>query len=317
MYQIGVDIGGTNIKLGLIDEALQIAARISVPFPHAGVDAAADAVFAAAQSALAQVGASLRDVQSVGIIIPGSIDPAGEVVIHAYNLDFHNVPFRRIVQARFGALPVYMANDADGAALAELYRGALRGCRTGVLMTLGTGVGGGLILNGRLFTGGMGHGVELGHMILDDGGAHCTCGNDGCIEAYCSASALGRQGARAMEKHPESLLAVRSGGDAGCIDARFVTDCAKSGDEVAVAVFDSYCSHLASACATLFNLLDSEVIAIGGGLCAAGAFLFDRLQPMVTERCFYHEARGKVVPAQLGNDAGMIGAAMLYFNAQK
>ena len=315
MYHIGVDIGGTNIKLGLVTAQRQLAAHVSVPFPHTTPAAAADAVLHAAEQALRQLDASMQDVSSVGVIIPGSLDPACEVILNAYNLDFHNVPFRTLIRERFFNAPVYMANDADGAALAELYCGALRGCKTGVLMTLGTGVGGGLILDGKLFSGGKGNGVELGHMFLLDGGAPCTCGNHGCIESYCSATALAHAGAVTMRAHPESLLYKVSGGDAQNVDARLVTDCARSGDPAAKAVFDDFVSHLASACATIFNLLDPEVLAIGGGLSAAGAFLFDPLQPLVTQRCFYHAARGALVPAQLGNDAGMIGAAMLHFNS--
>ena len=316
MYQIGVDIGGTNIKLGLVDEQLSLAARTSVPFPHKDADAAADAVRRAADDVLRQVGASDQDVQSVGIVVPGSLDAACRTVLDAYNLDFHNVPFRDLIERRFPGTPVYMANDADGAALAELYCGALRGCKTGVLITLGTGLGGGTILNGRLFTGGMRHGSELGHIYLVEGGDACTCGNRGCAEAYCSASALGRAGARAMQAHPESLLAKNSGGDAEKIDAKFVVDCVRAGDDTARAVFSEYLRHLAATCASIFNLLDPEVLAIGGGLCAAGDLLFEPLRALVNERCFYHAAHGALVPAQLGNDAGMIGAAMLHRNAQ-
>ena len=316
MYQIGVDIGGTNIKLGLVDEELSLAARTSVPFPHAGADAAADVIRAAADDVLRQVGASDKDVQSVGIILPGSLDAECRTVLDAYNLDFHNVPFRDLIERRFPGMPVYMANDADGAALAELYCGALRGCKTGVLITLGTGLGGGTILNGRLFTGGMHHGSELGHIYLVEGGEACTCGNQGCAEAYCSASALAREGARAMQARPDSLLAEKSGGRVEAVDAKLVVDCARAGDETATNVFSAYLRHLASACASIFNLLDPEVLAIGGGLSGAGDLLFAPLQELVNERCFYHAAHGALVPAQLGNDAGMIGAAMLHRNAQ-
>ena len=196
MYQIGVDIGGTNIKIGLIDENLNITARTMTPFPHGGGERVAREMARAIDEMLRDAGVRRDTVQSLGIVIPGSIDPAGEIVIDAYNLGFHNEPFRAVCERVFPDLPVRMANDADGAALAELYCGAFTGCRTAVLMTLGTGLGGGVILNGRLFHGGRGQGVELGHMILVDGGEPCTCGNAGCIEAYCAASALAREGVR-------------------------------------------------------------------------------------------------------------------------
>ena len=225
------------------------------------------------------------------------------------------MPLKALAQEAFGEIPVYLANDANGAALAELYAGAFRGCKTAVLFTLGTGLGGGIILGGHMFNGGMNQGVELGHMYLVNGGEHCTCGNDGCMEAYCAASALARDGQRAMKKHPESLIAAHAGGSPENVDAKLVIDCAKEGDETAKAVFDQYIDSLSSACASIYNLLDPEVIAIGGGVCGAGEFLFAPLREKTTGKCFY-KTHGKLVPAELGNDAGMIGAAMLHKDAQ-
>lgn len=314
MFEIGVDIGGTNIKYGLVNEALEIVAHGSIPFPKTTAEDMADKLAAALRAMLAEQG--VTEIGSIGIVVPGSIDRSGEVVIAAYNLGFHDVPLRAIMQARFPGVPVYIANDANGAALAELYKGAFVGCKTAVLFTLGTGFGGGIILDGKMFNGGMNHGVELGHSYLVEGGEACTCGNHGCIEAYCAASALARDGRRAMQAHPESMLAEKSGGDAAKVDARLVTDCAKAGDPAAKEVFDRYVEHLSAACATIFNMLDPEVLAIGGGLCGAGEFLFGPLQDKVTEKCFYSE-RGAVVPAVMGNDAGVVGAAMLRRDAEK
>lgn len=315
MFEIGVDIGGTNIKIGLVSEALEITARAVIPFPKTTAEDAVAQIAAAIRGLLAENGVGTESLGSIGILVPGSIDRAGERVIAAYNLGFRDVPLRALVCEEFPGVPVYLANDANGAALAELYKGAFRGCRTAVLLTLGTGLGGGMILDGRMFNGGRNQGCELGHMYLVEGGEHCTCGNDGCMEAYCAASALAREGRRAMEAHPESLLAKRSGGDAEKVDARLVTDCAKAGDAVAEAVFDRYLEHLSAACASIFNLLDPEVIAIGGGLCGAGEFLFGPLQDKVTEKCFY-PTRGALVPAVMGNDAGVVGAAMLRRDAE-
>lgn len=315
MYQVGVDIGGTNIKVGLVSQSLALLRSMSVPFPHAGAARVAQVIEQTVDSLLQQEGITRAAVQSVGIVVPGSIDAKGERVIDAHNLGFHDVPLKALIEARFSSLPVYLANDANGAALAELYAGAFRGCKTAVLLTLGTGLGGGIILGGHMFNGGMNQGVELGHMYLVNGGAHCTCGNDGCAEAYCAATALAREGRRAARENPESLLAERSAGDAEKIDARLVIDCAKAGDEAAGAVFAAYLDSLSSACASIFNLLDPEVVALGGGVCGAGDFLFAPLQELVTKKCFY-KTRGKLVPAQLGNDAGMIGAAMLHRDAQ-
>ena len=310
MYQIGVDIGGTNIKIGLVDDSLEILEQASIPFPHEGAQTVADRLAEAVRGVLSAAGITEAQLQSIGVVIPGSIDPTGEVVINAYNLGVHDVPFKKLIAAHFPNTPVFMANDANGAALAELYKGAFVGCRTAVLLTLGTGLGGGIILNGKMFNGGMNQGTELGHAYLVDGGEHCTCGNNGCMEAYCAASALAREGARAMQRDPRGLLSERSGGNAALIDAKMVVDCAKAGDVTAKRVFDEYIGHLSSACASFFNILDPEVIAIGGGLCGAGEFLFAPLRERITEKCFY-KSHGAVVPAVMGNDAGIIGAAML------
>ena len=315
MYQIGVDIGGTNIKVGLVSDELSLLRSVSVRFPHDGAASVIAAIAEAVDDLLKQEGIARKDLESIGIVVPGSIDQTGALVIDAYNLGFHDVPLKAMAQEAFGEVPIYLANDANGAALAELYVGAFRGCKTAVLFTLGTGLGGGIILGGHMFNGGMNQGVELGHMILEHDGEHCTCGNDGCMEAYCAASALARDGKRAAKKHPDSLLAKRAAGDPDAIDAKLIIDLAKEGDELAKALFDRYISYLSSACASIYNLLDPEVIAIGGGVCAAGEFLFAPLREQTTEKCFY-KTHGRLVPAELGNDAGMIGAAMLHRDSQ-
>lgn len=313
MYQIGVDIGGTNIKFGLVDQELNIVQRSSIPFPHVDGEATAMQIAAECRRLLSLQEITEQDLASVGVIVPGSISPDGEMVLHAYNLDFHFVPLRDLLQKQFEHIPVFLANDADGACLAELGRGAFVGAKTAVLFTLGTGVGGGLILGGKMFSGGKKNGVELGHMPLVYGGESCSCGNSGCIEAYCSASALGRQGAKAMQDHPESLLAAKSGGDETQIDAKFVVDCAKEGDETALQVFHTYVDYLGTACIAMIHLFDPEVIAFGGGLSHAGDFLFEPLRENVAKKCFY-DTSAKIAPAVMGNDAGIIGAAMLGSN---
>ena len=178
--------------------------RAASASPHDGARSVVKTIEEAVDFLLRQQAIARKDVESVGIVVPGSIDQKGERVIDAYNLGFHDVPLKALAQEAFGEIPVYLANDANGAALAELYAGAFRGCKTAVLFTLGTGLGGGIILGGHMFNGGMNQGVELRHMYLVNGGEHCTCGNDGCMEAYCAASALARDGKRAMEQHPRA-----------------------------------------------------------------------------------------------------------------
>lgn len=306
MFRIGVDIGGTNIKLGLVNDSLQIIARDTFPFPHMDSETVAKQIADASRRLVLEQGLTLDSVSSIGVVVPGSIDSTGTMVLHAYNLNFHHVPFQAQLQAQFGTHPVFLANDADGAALAELGVGAFQGCRSAVLITLGTGVGGGVILNGRLYTGGKGQGVELGHMPLIAGGEPCTCGVHGCIESYCSATALVRQGLRAAAEHPKSALAACG----TALDAKAVIDSAKSGDPTAQDVFARYVDYLGSACIAIIHLLDPEVIAIGGGVCGAGEFLFRPLRENVAEKCYFSEFAA-IVSAKAGNDAGIIGAAML------
>ncbi len=310
MYRIGIDIGGTSVKIGLVDKNLNILHRLSIPFCPIGGEGVAASIAEAVRQLLRDNGIEESTLESIGFVVPGSIDPTGAVVIDAYNLDFHNVPLKALMQVQFPNIPVYMANDADGAALAELGRGAFVGHQTAVLLTLGTGVGGGLILGGKLFSGGMRHGVEIGHIIVEHGGYPCTCGEKGCLEALASATALIRFGTEAAEADPDSLIVKQTGGDLSAIDAKLVIDCAKEGDAAALSAFDRYLDYLATGCASIVNLLDPEVIAIGGGVSHAGSFLFEPLNQLTLEKCFFDECC-KVVPAVMGNDAGIIGAAML------
>lgn len=317
MYTIGVDIGGTNLAMGLVDEKLDIVQRVSVPFPKAGGGPeTARQIWERAAELLERAGSSFAELESVGVVVPGSIDATGNIVINAYNLGFHDEPLRERIKEYFPNTPVFLANDANGAALAELHKGAFMGCDTAALLTLGTGVGGGLILGGRMFNGGMNNGVELGHMLLVSGGKSCTCGNRGCIESYCSATALKKMGMRAMKTHPESLLNERTGGSPERMNAKIVIDCAREGDRAAEKVFGEYVDYLGSAVASIINLLDCQCVALGGGVSAAGEFLFAPLRENVHKKSFF-ENHGRVVPAVMGNDAGIIGAAMLKKNQER
>lgn len=289
MLHVGFDIGGTNIKAGLVDDELNILTESNKPFPRGAenkvaIDIMEEMIF----DMIKHTGNQIENIVSIGIAVPGSLDPKNEIVINAHNLGFHNLELKKIFEGRFPGIPVFLANDANAAALGELHMGAFKGCKTAVLFTLGTGVGGGIILGGKLFNGGMGHGVELGHVRLVHNGALCTCGNYGCIETVCSAMFFERKGLVAKE----------------------VVENAKAGDKEALEIFKEYVDYLSDAVVSIAVLLDPEVIAIGGGISQAGNFLFDSLRKKVTEKSFFKYPH-KVVPAQLGNKAGFIGAAML------
>ena len=310
MLHLGFDIGGTHIAAGLITEQGDLIASSVLPFPRGeDADTVAKVVADQAYALSRESGHSLLTIGSVGVAIPGSIDPAGNVVLDAYNLDFHQVPFRSMLQMRFPHLPLRLVNDANAATLAEFICGALKGYKNAVLLTLGTGVGGGLILNGKLFNGGRGSGVELGHMQLRFGANLCTCGQRGCVESDCSATALIRDGRLIFEK--SSLLRQMAANRVECLDAKMIVDCAKAEDPACAALFTEYLQHLSSALASLVNLLDPEIIALGGGLSQAGDILYQPLRIQVAEKSFFHSS-GEIVPAKLGVNAGLLGAALLH-----
>lgn len=312
MYRLGFDIGGSKIAAGVIDENMRVVARRTIPFPlWEPVRLVCEEMRGMAEEMAAELDVSPEDFGVVGAAVPGSLDPKEERVIHAYNLGFHDVPLRVCLREYFPGADIFLANDGDAAALAELYRGSFHGCKTAVLFTLGTGVGGGLILGGKLFTGGMGHGVEIGHMPMNCGGEEiCTCGNTGCIEALCSATWILTRGKEAMKNHPRSLLGRRAGGREEAMTAKIVMDCAREGDEAAWSIFEQYLENLSGAIAGIANLLDPEVIALGGGVSLAGEFLLAPLREKTVEKTFFKYPY-RIVSAYLGNDAGMIGAALL------
>lgn len=292
-YSIGFDIGGTNIACGLLDGEYAIVRKMSRPFQPVGEERIADTLFGMAQELCAEVGVSLADVGAVGVCIPGSVDTARGIVIDAHNLDLHDSPFRSAVEKRFERR-ASLLNDADAAALAEVRLGALRGTENSMLVTIGTGIGVGIILGGRLFHGGRGFGVEGGHMQLDAHGEKCTCGISGCLEALCAATWL--------NKKARSLLGPAA-------DAKMLINMVKSGNALCKKIWDEYTDNLASALAAYINILDPQAIALGGGVSGAGDFLIDSIRDKVDASSFFR-VQTPIVIAGLGNDAGIVGACI-------
>lgn len=315
MLRVGFDVGGTTIKVGIIrEEDCKMLSYRKIPFPK---DEGYEWVTALMAGLVLEMTEELQtDVsacRTIGIAIPGSIDSSENTILHAHNLGFHHVPFKSAMEAHFPGVRVYLANDGNTAALAELHMGAFKGCKTAVLLTLGTGVGGGLILDGRMFNGGRNHGVELGHMIISREGPECTCGNRGCMEALCAATWLVQQGKKAAGEGRSRAIMEKVNGRLGGITAKVVMDSAKEGNEASLEIFDRYVDSLSTAIASCINLLDPEVIALGGGVSHAGDFLFEPLRALVRKKSFF-KVDYKIVPAELGNDAGILGAAMLHRN---
>lgn len=312
MIYIGIDIGGTGIQTGVVDEDGQLLAkggivtRTDLPFEEQ-VKQMTDC----ALETLKKSGYTLDDLASVGVGVPGVVDPRTGIVPFCTNLGWLNVPLRDTIR-KYIDKPIYIDNDATVAGLAESVVGVSAGTHSSVFLTLGTGVGAGIVLGGRVWSGFHGVGSEVGHMIMELDGEPCTCGNSGCLERYTSATAIIRMGREAVAKHPDSLIMTLCQGDPAKINAKLVFDAAREGDEQGKKVFRRYVRYLAQAIANVINFLDPEVIVLGGGVSKAGDFLLDAVRTEVPRYLLYKTMPySRIELAQLGPDAGIIGAAML------
>ncbi len=250
-------------------------------------------------------------VAAVGLGIPATIDRERGVAVSAVNLPISEMPIRDLVSERIG-LPVFVDNDANVAALAEHLHGAARGMRNAVMITVGTGIGGGLIIEGELYRGSTGAAAELGHTVIQMDGPRCqgNCPGNGCVETLASGTALGREARAAAEAQPDSALG-RMLAEGKPIDGRAVTELALAGDECAVAVFELVGRRLGIALASFANIFDPDAIVVGGGVIAAGDLLLEPARRELRERALSPMNRVPVVEAQLGPDAGMVGAAAM------
>lgn len=304
MY-VGIDIGGTNLKAGLVDgEGRLLAARRTPLGPFQGEEYFVRRLAELTAQVCRDGGVPPGELEYVGMGVPGAV--AGSEIVYTCNIPLKNVPVGRLF-SQYLDVPVRLANDADCAAVGEYFRGAGRGTKNFAVVTLGTGVGGGFILNGKLCSGG-GMAGEVGHMVVERGGEPCACGRRGCWEAYSSATALIRQARQAAAEHPESLLA-----GAEEITGKTVFDAADRGDETANAVVDRFCDYLGAGVTNIVNALAPEVILIGGGISRQGERLLAPVRRYVERNCF-GGPEGAIpifAAARLGNDAGIIGAAAL------
>ncbi len=318
-YQLGIDLGGTNIAVGVVDEEFHIAGKASIPTEAetkdgmAAPETIADRMAEAARLALEKAAVSIDQVETIGIGSPGSVDPFKGVVKYANNLHFFQTPLRKLLQERLHK-PVFVENDANAAAYGEAMAGASKGFRNSVMITLGTGVGGGVIIDGKLLTGCSYCGGELGHTGMVYGGELCTCGRRGCIEAYCSATALIRQTKCKMEEFPESAMWGICGGDLEQVNGKTAFDGMRAGDAPALEVVNQFINYLGYAVTNYVNLLQPEILLIGGGICKEGETLLSPLREILNRDayCKTPEENTKLAAATLGNDAGIIGAASLY-----
>ncbi|MBQ7485641.1 MAG: ROK family glucokinase [Oscillospiraceae bacterium] len=307
-YRVGIDLGGTNIAVGVVDSAYRIIAHHSVPTgAEREASAVIDDIAAAVDAALRKVGLTTADCACAGIGSPGTCDSERGVVVRAYNLNWFDVPVCAILSEKLG-IPVRLSNDANCAALGETVAGAARGCRNVVMITLGTGVGGGIIIGGSIYAGMHSAGAELGHILLKMDGELCTCGRRGCWEAYASATALCRQATAAAQEDPKSLLyGVPE------MTGKRVFDAAEQGDETARRVVERYCEYVAAGLTDLVNALAPDMILLGGGISRQGERLLEPIRRYVAAHCFggAQGAVPRIAAAELGNEAGIIGAAAL------
>ncbi|MEA4898028.1 MAG: ROK family protein [Christensenellaceae bacterium] len=312
MVTLGIDLGGTGIKAGVVDEDGHLIVKDRCPTrPERGHEAVIWDMAALSRRVVEAAGLKMGDISGVGVGIPGVEDAARGIVPFCTNLGWHEVPLTAMLGGLLG-LPVKVGNDATVAALAEAVAGVSRMTRSSVLVTLGTGVGGGVILDGRPFVGAHGVATEIGHLIVKFDGVMCTCGNRGCWERYASASALIREGRAAAEANPAGGIALACGGQPDMISAKLVIDVARGGDPDAMRIFEDYVFWVTVGLANLINIYDPEVIALGGGVSAAGTFLLDAVRKKLPELVFFKAMPyARVELAVLGNDAGIIGAAML------
>mgnify|MGYP002548420123 FL=1 len=312
MFTIGIDLGGTNIVAAVVDEKYNIIAKAKTP---TAVPRSAELIFddiaKVCKEAVEKAGLTMNDISSVGLGTPGTVNSDG-VIEFANNLNFDNVPAKDMIIERLGDKPVYVANDANCAALGEAYAGCGNGAKNFIAVTLGTGVGSGVIIDGKIVTGVNNAGGECGHMVIVVDGEACTCGRHGCWEAYASATALINQTKKAMEQYPDSVM-HQLAKEEGKVSGKTAFDAMRRGDIAGIKVVDQYVKYVACGIINLVNALQPEIICVGGGICNEGETLLRPLRRYIEAERYsvYSKIQTKILKAELGNDAGIIGAAIL------
>lgn len=314
MYNIGIDLGGTNIKVGLVDENYNIVqkatAKTNLPRP---ADEICGTIVELIWQCLNAAKVTIGEVNSIGIGTPGVANRNSGVVLYSCNLDFHNTDLRTLLKQRLNK-PIYVENDANAAAFGEVLAGAGKGYSDVVVVTLGTGVGGGIIIGGKIYTGFNFCGAELGHTVIEFNGRQCGCGRKGCFEAYSSATALINMTKEAMEAHKDSKMWEIAGGDIEKVDGKTAFDGVRADDEAAKGVINMYIEYLGCGLTNIVNTFQPEVLLIGGGICKEGENLTKPLYEIIKRDsyCVDEKQSTKLDICKLGNDAGIIGAAFLY-----
>jgi glucokinase len=315
MYYIGVDLGGTNIAAGIVDENYKMIAKDKVPTrAERPADEIVHDMADLCASLVERMGLSFDDIAYIGIAAPGAIDPVNGVVKYANNLKMFQYPMAEKMKQWLPVKRVCLENDANAATLAEAKVGAGKGCDDVIMITLGTGVGGGIVIGGKLYSGFNYMGAELGHIGIEARGRQCTCGRRGCWEAYSSATALVRFTKEKLAECKDTIMWEMCKGDIEKASGRTAFDASKKGDKAGQEVVDTYIEYLAYGITNLVNIFQPQVLCIGGGVCGEGDYLLNPLKALV-DRDQYgtnaHTDKTELKIAELGNDAGIIGAALL------
>jgi len=312
MYTIGIDLGGTNIVAAVVNDKYEIVGKAKTPTNSPrSAEEIFDDIAKVCFEAIETAGLDIDYIDSVGMGTPGTVNGEG-VIEFANNLGFVNVHAKNMLEERLGISKIYIENDANCAALGEAYAGVGHESKNFVAVTLGTGVGSGVIVDGKIVNGVNFAGGECGHMVIVMDGEECTCGRKGCWEAYASATALIKQTKAAMEKYPDSIM-HRLAEQEGKVSGRTAFDAMRKGDVAGIKVVDKYIKYVSCGIINLVNALQPEIICVGGGICNEGETLLKPLRRYVQAERYsiYSKIQTKIVKAELGNDAGVIGAAIL------
>lgn len=312
MARIGIDLGGTAMKLGIVDDNYNILATVTAPtFACRPTNELLDDIAAKATELVASAGLTMDDIEIVGIGSPGTCNTRAGVVEYACNLNFERLPLKSEMENRLGR-PVYIDNDANTAAYGEYIAGAAKGSNSFILITVGTGIGSGIIFDGRIYTGCNYAGAELGHIVIQKDGELCGCGRRGCFEQYASATALIRQTKEAMINRPDSLL-WKFAPTLDDVDGRTPFHAMKAGDLVAGELVAQYLRYMTCGLTNIINIFQPELMCIGGGISNEKETLIAPLRLYVAEERYskYSIHQTRLESAALGNRAGIIGAAYL------
>ena len=312
-YSISIDLGGTNIKAAVIKDGYRILKKISVPTENYGTrDHLITGLSQLSLGLAKEAGVKKKDLAGIGIGAPGLIDSGKGIIHYLVNIrGFKNVPLKRLIEKKTG-LPTFLDNDVNVMTLGELYYGAGKGAGNMVCITLGTGVGGGIVIDGKLYRGSSLSAGEIGHVPLNEKGPRCNCGGWGCMEKFVGNKYIKQLTIKKLRAGEKSVITKLTGGCLNKITPEVISAAAEKNDRLAISIWKEIGGHLGVALSGVINFLNPEKIVIGGGVAEAGKFLFDSIRKTVEERAMHIPAACvKIVKAKLGQDAGLIGAAVL------